>query len=347
VRAAVDQLLADKKIEANDIAGRITMNLRTMRPTATTTSSSPDLKQIVAKQPEDFQALVQSRVLAHQQEEQRREEATRERIRQEEERKAREKVAASSASSRSAKQRRQRAPSPARRPPPRSRAWPPHAPASNTPLPRITPITRPRGKPTAPGRNQRAPGAAFHQRSGAGQAGVPGSRQGPLRVLFHEADFEAMCDSIVAHVRTAAAAPARSGGRMKTALVFDTETTGLPLFEQPSDHPDQPHLVQLGALLVDLDTRRELASVDLIVRPDGWVIGEEVSKIHGITHELAMDVGVPEASWRRCAYFDVAPGRWRLPPGWHTTSPSMHASCASPSSATSTRAVGATSKAWK
>jgi DNA polymerase-3 subunit epsilon len=117
---------------------------------------------------------------------------------------------------------------------------------------------------------------------------------------------------------------------MKTALIFDTETTGLPLFEQPSDHPDQPHLVQLGALLVDLDTRRELASVDLIMRPDGWVIGEEVSKIHGITHELAMDVGVPEA-----VAVDALISMWRLADGvtafgWHTTSPSMHASCASP-----------------
>lgn len=81
---------------------------------------------------------------------------------------------------------------------------------------------------------------------------------------------------------------------MKPALFYDTETTGLPLFEQPSDHPDQPHIVQLGALLIDLDTRRELSSLDIIVRPHGWVIPEEVSKIHGITHEMAMDCGVPE-----------------------------------------------------
>ena len=29
-------------------------------------------------------------------------------------------------------------------------------------------------------------------------------------------------------------------------LMFDTETTGLPLWKDPSDHPDQPHLVQLA-----------------------------------------------------------------------------------------------------
>lgn len=82
---------------------------------------------------------------------------------------------------------------------------------------------------------------------------------------------------------------------MKTALFYDTETSGLPLFEQPSEHPDQPHIVQLGALLVDLDTKAELASIDMIVRPDGWTIPEEIAAIHGITQEMAMDVGVPEA----------------------------------------------------
>lgn len=83
---------------------------------------------------------------------------------------------------------------------------------------------------------------------------------------------------------------------MNIALVYDTETQGLPLFSEPSEHPAQPHLVQLGAILVDLDTRITLASMDVIIRPDGWVIPDEVSAIHGITTEMAMDLGVPEAS---------------------------------------------------
>lgn len=82
---------------------------------------------------------------------------------------------------------------------------------------------------------------------------------------------------------------------MKIALVYDTETTGLPLFSEPSEHPDQPHIVQLAAVLVDLDTRRELASMDVVVKPEGWAIPAEVSAIHGITQEHAMDVGIPEA----------------------------------------------------
>ena len=82
---------------------------------------------------------------------------------------------------------------------------------------------------------------------------------------------------------------------MSKAIFFDTETTGLPLFSEPSEHPDQPHIVQLAGCLVDLDTRTTLASLDVIIRPDGWEIPAEVSAIHGITTEMAMDLGVPEA----------------------------------------------------
>lgn len=82
---------------------------------------------------------------------------------------------------------------------------------------------------------------------------------------------------------------------MNLALFYDTETTGLPLFKEPSEHPDQPHIVQLAACLVDLDTRKTIASMDVIVKPNGWTIPAEVSAIHGITTEHAMDVGISEA----------------------------------------------------
>ena len=82
---------------------------------------------------------------------------------------------------------------------------------------------------------------------------------------------------------------------MNTAIFYDTETTGLPLFSEPSEDPRQPHIVQLGALLVDLDTRKTIASLDVIVRPDGWLIPADVAAIHGITTEHAMDVGVSES----------------------------------------------------
>lgn len=81
---------------------------------------------------------------------------------------------------------------------------------------------------------------------------------------------------------------------MNLALFYDTETTGLPLFKEPSEHPDQPHIVQLAACLVDTDTRKTVASMDVIIKPDGWTIPAEVAAIHGITTEHAADVGVPE-----------------------------------------------------
>lgn len=81
---------------------------------------------------------------------------------------------------------------------------------------------------------------------------------------------------------------------MPKGLFFDSETTGIPLWKEPSEHPDQPHIVQLAAELVDLDTREVLESMDVIVKPDGWTITEEMAAIHGITHEYAMEVGIPE-----------------------------------------------------
>lgn len=77
------------------------------------------------------------------------------------------------------------------------------------------------------------------------------------------------------------------------ALIYDTETTGLPLFKEPSEDPRQPHIVQLGALLVDLDSREVMAEMDVIIRPEGWVIPPEMTAIHGITQEIALERGIP------------------------------------------------------
>lgn len=81
---------------------------------------------------------------------------------------------------------------------------------------------------------------------------------------------------------------------MSLLLCYDTETSGLPLYDQPSEDPRQPHIAQLAALLVDSDTRKTIASMNVIVQPAGWEIPAEVTAIHGITTEHAMDVGVSE-----------------------------------------------------
>lgn len=78
-------------------------------------------------------------------------------------------------------------------------------------------------------------------------------------------------------------------------LPFDTETTGLPDWKLPSESEHQPHLVQLAAILCDDETREIQEQLDVIIKPDGWVIPDEASEIHGITTERAMDEGIPEA----------------------------------------------------
>lgn len=75
-------------------------------------------------------------------------------------------------------------------------------------------------------------------------------------------------------------------------LFFDTETTGKADFKKPFDHPCQPRLVQLAARLYDFNSPRPLQSVALIVKPLDFTISKEVSAIHGITHEMASDLGV-------------------------------------------------------
>lgn len=98
---------------------------------------------------------------------------------------------------------------------------------------------------------------------------------------------------------------------MKLAIFFDTETTGLPLFSEPSEHPDQPHIVQLAACLVDLSMRHTIASMDVIIQPDGWTIPDEVAAIHGISTEHAKQVGIPEKLALQM-FLELATGRTRI-----------------------------------
>lgn len=81
---------------------------------------------------------------------------------------------------------------------------------------------------------------------------------------------------------------------MKPIIFYDTETTGLPEFKLPSESECQPHIVQLAAILADEDTRNVLATLNVIVKPEGWIIPEESIAVHGITQDVAEKVGLPE-----------------------------------------------------
>jgi DNA polymerase-3 subunit epsilon len=78
-------------------------------------------------------------------------------------------------------------------------------------------------------------------------------------------------------------------------LYFDTETTGKADLRAPLDAPHQPHIVQLAALLCD-DDGKELQSLNVIIKPGNWIIPPEATEIHGISHDLAMQVGVSAKS---------------------------------------------------
>jgi DNA polymerase III subunit epsilon len=78
-----------------------------------------------------------------------------------------------------------------------------------------------------------------------------------------------------------------------TILAWDFETSGLPDFKARSADPKQPHIVSM-ALCHYADDGTEIEATSVIVRPDGWVISPEMTAIHGISHERAMDVGIPE-----------------------------------------------------
>lgn len=80
---------------------------------------------------------------------------------------------------------------------------------------------------------------------------------------------------------------------MKPILFYDTETNGLPLWREPSNHPGQPHITQLAAELFDADSGRTLAFMDVLIEPEGWAIPAELEKLTGITNELAQRFGHP------------------------------------------------------
>ena len=77
-------------------------------------------------------------------------------------------------------------------------------------------------------------------------------------------------------------------------LFFDTETTGLPKsWKAPvTDLNNWPRLVQLAFLLYN-EGGEIIERGNFIIKPEGFKISGEVSLIHKITNEKALNEGIP------------------------------------------------------
>jgi DNA polymerase III subunit epsilon len=78
-------------------------------------------------------------------------------------------------------------------------------------------------------------------------------------------------------------------------LVFDTETTGLPLERNASinDVHKWPYIVQLSYILYDTETKMLIDYSDKIIRlPENIQISKESENIHKISNEMSQSKGV-------------------------------------------------------
>ena len=78
-------------------------------------------------------------------------------------------------------------------------------------------------------------------------------------------------------------------------IVFDTETTGLPLGRNPpiEDTSKFPYIIQLSYILYDTDTNALLNLRDDIINiPNDVIISKESTNIHGITRTICNRKGI-------------------------------------------------------
>lgn len=115
-------------------------------------------------------------------------------------------------------------------------------------------------------------------------------------------------------------AAALASGEPGLFLGYDTETSGLPLYKEPNDpatwvrsaDPRQPHIIEIAALLVDVQSREIRGSLNTLIKPDGWTCEPEAFAAHGITLEEAGDNGIPEDDALEAFLGLWEAARWRV-----------------------------------
>ena len=78
---------------------------------------------------------------------------------------------------------------------------------------------------------------------------------------------------------------------MRIVTYFDTETTGLVKYKLPHGHSEQPHLVQLAMIMVDIDTWNPIMKLSTLVA--AAVESEpKALEAHGITKKMTDEYGI-------------------------------------------------------
>lgn len=80
---------------------------------------------------------------------------------------------------------------------------------------------------------------------------------------------------------------------INTILFFDTETDGLVVDRFPAEHPDQPRIVQIAALLCKSSGEVIASMAQIVAVNPERPIPPQASNVHGITNEVSSQFGVP------------------------------------------------------
>jgi DNA polymerase-3 subunit epsilon len=75
-------------------------------------------------------------------------------------------------------------------------------------------------------------------------------------------------------------------------LVIDTETSGLYNYRLPADDPSQPRVASVSFIKVGEDGEIE-DSFFRLIKPDGWEMNPDATKVNGLTMDILFDGGVP------------------------------------------------------
>lgn len=88
----------------------------------------------------------------------------------------------------------------------------------------------------------------------------------------------------------------------KTALIFDTETTGLPYQGKPLNHESQPRVIQLAAALYAKEENKEEAEWERVsilytlIDSEGSEVNPKAQEVHGISKEKAYALGTTQCN---------------------------------------------------